>query len=92
MRFLVMKEKIIRLKECFKVSKTEDHYQQFDSLCHSSLFFCRFPLIRLFSFFIAFLGHTHFILVITFSCDLGMPPSIELLGLFCLFGFLSDFS
>jgi hypothetical protein len=21
----------IRLKECFRVSKTEDHYQQFDS-------------------------------------------------------------
>jgi hypothetical protein len=31
-----MKEKIIRLKECFMVSKTEDHYQQFDSLCRSS--------------------------------------------------------
>jgi hypothetical protein len=28
-----MKEKIIRLKECFRVSKIEDHYQQFDSLC-----------------------------------------------------------
>jgi hypothetical protein len=31
-----MKEKIIRLKECFRVSKSEDHYQQFDSLCRSS--------------------------------------------------------
>jgi hypothetical protein len=34
-----MKEKIIRLKECFRVSKTEAHYQQFDSLCHSSFSF-----------------------------------------------------
>ena len=71
---MVMKEKIIRLKECFRVSKTEDYYQQFDSLCHSSLCFCHFSLIRPF-FFISFLRHTHFIMVITFSCDLGMPPN-----------------
>ena len=67
-------KRFIRLKECFRVSKTEDHYQQFDSLCLSSFLL---PLVLICPFFfIAFLGPTHFILVITFSCDLGMPPNI----------------
>jgi hypothetical protein len=62
----------IRLKECSRVSKTEDHYQQFNSLCHSSFILpLFFHLI-----FISLLGHTHFVLVITLSCDLGMPASV----------------
>jgi hypothetical protein len=53
------------------------------------IFFCRSSLICPL-FFIALLGHTHFILVITFSCDLGMPPSIGLFMPFWLsHGFFS---
>jgi len=72
MVFCYERKEFIRLKKYFKVSKTEDHYQQFNSLCHSSF------LLPLFFdlFFIALLGHTYFVLVITLSCDLGMHPSI----------------
>jgi hypothetical protein len=50
-------------------------------------------LICPFSFFLAFIGHTHFILDVIFSSDLGMPPSIlSFLGSLCLFGFLTAFS
>jgi hypothetical protein len=79
----------IRLKECFRVSKTEDHYQQFDFLCHLSSSFL--PLL-FDMFFIALLEHTHFVLVITFYCDLGMSLAFEFLGLLCLFSFLTAFS
>jgi hypothetical protein len=44
------------------------------------------------SFFIVLLGHTHFILDVTFSSDLGMPLAFEFLELLCLFGFLTAFS
>jgi len=64
----------IRLKECFRVSKTEDHYQQFDSWRHS--YFLLPLFFDLLLFFYCLLGHTHFILDVTFSSDLGMPPSI----------------
>jgi hypothetical protein len=66
-----MKEKIIRLKECFKFSKTEDHYQQFDSLCRSSflspLFFnlLFYYYARAYSLYLGY----HSLLW------LGMPPS-----------------
>jgi hypothetical protein len=40
------------------------------------ILFCRSSLIFRFFFFIALLWHTHFILDVTFSSDLGMPPSI----------------
>jgi len=42
-----------------------------------------------FFFFIALLEHTHFILVIIFSCDLGMPPSIWVSWALLPFGFLT---
>jgi len=81
----------IRLKECFRVSKTEDHYQQFDSWRHSYFLLPLFFDLPFFSFFffIALLEHTHFILVITFSCELGMPPSIWVSWALLPFGFLT---
>ena len=61
----------IRLQECFRVSKTEDHDQQFNSWRHSYFLLPLFFDLPFFSFFffffIALLEHTHFILVITFS-------------------------
>ena len=87
------KKWFIRLKECFRVSKTEDHDQYFDFWRHSyfplPLFF---DLPLFFFFFIALLEHTHFILVITFSCDLGMPPSIGVSWALLPFGFLTTLS
>ena len=53
------------------------------------LLFC--PLFS-FYFFIALLKHTHFILVITFSCDLGMPLSIWVSWALLPFGFLTALS
>ena len=54
------------------------------------IFFCRSSLIcPLFFFFIALLEYTHFILVIIFSCDLGMPPSIWVFWALLPFGFLT---
>jgi hypothetical protein len=41
----------VKLKEYFKVSKTKDHYQQFDSLCLLIFFSCRFSLICSFFFY-----------------------------------------
>jgi hypothetical protein len=78
-----MKEKIIRLKECFRVSKSVSGFQRpritisSSTLCVIPLFFSLFFDSPFFLFFfIAFLGHTHFILIITLSYDLGMPPNI----------------
>ena len=66
----------IRLKLCFRVSKTKDHYQQFDSWRHSYFLLPLFFDLLASSFFIALLGHNHFIFYVTFSSDLGMLPSI----------------
>jgi hypothetical protein len=65
----------IRLQECFRVSKIEDHYHSL-TLDVIHILFCRSSLICRFFFFIALLWHTHFILDVTFSSDLGMPPNI----------------
>ena len=61
---------------CFRVSKTKDHYQQFDSWRHSYFLLPLFFDLLASSFFIALLGHNHFIFYVTFSNDLGMLPSI----------------
>ena len=53
------------------------------------LWFCPFFF---FFFFIALLEHFHFILVITFSCDLGIPPSIWVSWALFPFGFLTALS
>jgi len=79
----------MRLKEYFKVSNTRDHYQQFDFLCLSSFLW---PFFFDLPFFVVLAGHTHFVLDITFSCDLGMSLAFQFLGLFCPFGFLMVFS
>jgi hypothetical protein len=58
------------------------------------IFFCRFFLIRWFFFFIALLGHTYFILDITFLVIWACPLAFEFLELLCPFfshGFLSFF-
>jgi len=49
-----------------------------------------FEFLELFS--ITLLEHTHFILVITFSCDLGMPPNIWVSWALLPFGFLTALS
>ena len=82
----------IRLKKCFRVSKTKDHYQQFDSWCHSHFLLPLFFYLLLFLFFFALLGHTHFILDVTFSSDLGMPPSIWVSWVFMPFWLSHSFS
>jgi len=81
----------IRLKECFRVSKTEDHDQQFDSWRHSYFLLPLFFDLPFFLFFFLFhcfarayslyLGY-HFFLVI-WAC----PLAFEFLGLFCLLAF-----
>jgi len=77
------RKRFIRLKECFKVSKTKDHYQQFDYWHHS--YFLLPLFFDLPFFFIALPKYTHFILVITFHVIWVCPLAFEFLGLFMPF-------
>jgi len=82
--FCYERKGFIRLKECFRVSKIEDHDQQFDSWCHSYFLLPLFFDLPLFFYSFArayslYLGY-HFFLVI-WVC----PLAFEFLGLFMPF-------
>ena len=84
MVFCYERKGFIGLKECFRVSKTEDHYHQFNSWRHSFFFFA--ALLWFAAFFYCFAkAYSFYLGCHFFSSDLGMPLVFEFFELLCLF-------